>query len=142
MRTLQRSERIQEFGKGRFVIGVRAAAVALGLTSLGIIVAVVPADGRSAQAMMAQAAPAAAAPDLKNGRQMFDTWACGTCHALADAGAAGQIGPGLDNPALTTELIIDRVTNGAGAMPGFGGQMTEKEIADLAAYIKSAAPKQ
>ena len=35
----------------------------------------------------------------------------------------------------TFELVVDRVTNGAGAMPAFEGQLSEQEIADVAAYV-------
>ena len=77
----------------------------------------------------------AAVVDKAAAREVFDSYSCSACHALADAGAAGVVGPTLDNPGLTREFIIDRVTNGQGAMPGFGGQMSEAEIAQLADYI-------
>lgn len=77
---------------------------------------------------------------VERGRELFTTWSCGACHVLADAGAAGPIGPSLDhNPNLNQEFLINRITNGQGAMPPFGGQMTEEEIADVAAYIMQVA---
>lgn len=76
------------------------------------------------------------AADTEEGRSLFNAFSCGACHVLADAGATGQVGPALDgNAALTRDYVIDIVTNGRGAMPGFGGQMTEEEIALLASYI-------
>ena len=36
-------------------------------------------------------------------------------------------------------LVVERVTNGAGAMPSFKGQLSEKQIADVAAYVSSVA---
>ena len=33
------------------------------------------------------------------------------------------------------ELVVDRVTNGKGAMPPFEGELTEQQIADVAAYV-------
>ena len=55
---------------------------------------------------------------------------------LADAEGTGQVGPALDgNRALTRDYVINVVTNGRGAMPGFGGQLSDEEIALLAAYI-------
>lgn len=91
----------------------------------------------------AQTAPEGAdAAKLAAGRELFNSWSCGTCHALKDADGSGHVGPSLDgNPRLTEAFIIDRVTNGAGPMPAFGGQMTDEEIADLAAYIHHAAVK-
>ena len=53
---------------------------------------------------------------------------CGSCHTLADAGSTGTIGPNLDDAKPTKELAVDRVTNGAGAMPSFKGQLTDAQI--------------
>ncbi|MDQ3671830.1 MAG: cytochrome c, partial [Actinomycetota bacterium] len=64
---------------------------------------------------------------------------CGSCHALADAGASGSIGPDLDAASPSFELAVDRVTNGAGVMPPFADSLTEEQIADVAAYVSSAA---
>lgn len=72
------------------------------------------------------------------GRELFDTWSCSACHALTDADAVGAIGPSLDNPKLTRDFIIARVSNGQGAMPSFGGQISDEEIATLADYIVAA----
>jgi mono/diheme cytochrome c family protein len=58
---------------------------------------------------------------------------------LGDAEGSGQVGPALDgNAALTRAYVIDIVTNGRGAMPGFGGQLSDEEIALLASYIIEA----
>ncbi|MCX7676683.1 MAG: cytochrome c, partial [Alteraurantiacibacter sp.] len=66
----------------------------------------------------------------------FQNWSCGACHALSHGGGFGQIGPSLDgNTGLDKAYIINRTTNGQGAMPSFGGQMTDAEIELLAAYI-------
>lgn len=92
------------------------------------------------------ARPEAAAPDAQSasrdlavrdaGLELFNTYSCGACHALADAGAGGSIGPSLDrNPRLARAFAIDVITNGRGAMPSFAGQMTDDEIAILADYI-------
>ena len=78
--------------------------------------------------------------DADLGRELFDDWGCGDCHVLADAGAEGMIGPSLDgNPNLSYDFIISRITDGQGAMPPFGGQLSEEEIASLAAYVMEAA---
>jgi mono/diheme cytochrome c family protein len=73
---------------------------------------------------------------LAAGKQLFEDWGCAACHAMADAGASGHVGPAFDgNAALTKDFTITRITNGQGAMPGFGGLMTDEEIATLADYI-------
>ena len=64
---------------------------------------------------------------------------CGSCHTLADAGTSGTIGPNLDESRPPLELVVDRVTNGQGAMPSFSGSLTEQEINDVAAYVSTAA---
>lgn len=74
--------------------------------------------------------------DFAQGRQLFNDWSCGSCHVLKDAGGTGHVGPALDgNDAMTREFVIDRVANGQGAMPGFGGLMSDEEIALLSDYI-------
>jgi mono/diheme cytochrome c family protein len=101
-----------------------------------------PAPAPAAEASRPEAAaPAATAAgvDRAAGRALFNDWSCGTCHALADAGASGAIGPSLDgNARLTAQGVTAIVTHGQGAMPGFGGQMSDEEIATLAAYIVAA----
>jgi cytochrome c6 len=64
---------------------------------------------------------------------------CGSCHTLADAGTGGTIGPNLDESQPPLELVVDRVTNGQGAMPSFSGSLSEQEIDDVAAYVSTAA---
>lgn len=73
------------------------------------------------------------------GKEVFlGAGGCGSCHTLADAGTSGSIGPNLDDAQPSLELALDRVTNGQGAMPSFSGQLTEQQIADVAAYVSSA----
>ncbi len=77
-----------------------------------------------------------AAGDAENGKQLFASSGCGGCHVLADAGAAGAVGPALDgNANLTEALVTDRITNGLGAMPAFADTLSEEEIQDLTAYV-------
>ena len=59
-----------------------------------------------------------AAGDAAAGKVVF-TSNCGGCHTLADAGTNGNIGPNLDDPPRSSELVTERVTNGKGAMPSF-----------------------
>lgn len=69
------------------------------------------------------------------GRELFNTWSCSACHTLSDAGSTGMVGPSLDNPNLTHDFVVGRVTNGQGPMPSFAGQISDTEIAKLADYI-------
>lgn len=107
-------------------------------------------DGAAPAASPAPAAPTAPAADaakpdaakIEKGRELFAIWGCASCHALADADATGHVGPAFDhNPGLSHAFVVDRVTNGQGPMPSFGGQLTEEEISDLATYITAVATK-
>jgi cytochrome c553 len=74
------------------------------------------------------------------GKEVFlGASACGGCHTLADAGTSGTVGPNLDESMPDNELVLDRVTNGQGAMPSFSSSLTEQQIADVAAYVSSVA---
>ena len=85
--------------------------------------------------------PAAASGDATAGKQVFATAGCTACHTLADAGATGTVGPNLDQAKPPAELVVQRVTNGMGAMPPFKGQLSEQQIEDVAAYVSSVAGK-
>jgi mono/diheme cytochrome c family protein len=74
------------------------------------------------------------------GKEVFiGSAGCAGCHTLADAGSTGAIGPNLDEAKPSADLVVDRVTNGLGVMPSFEGQLTEQQIADVAAYVSQAA---
>ena len=78
------------------------------------------------------------AGDAAAGKALFASAGCGACHALADANAGGAVGPSLDEAKPSAELVVERVTNGMGAMPSFSDELTEAQIADIAAYVVSA----
>ena len=82
--------------------------------------------------------PAGGPGDASAGREVFVRAGCASCHVLSDADASGTIGPNLDESLPPFELVVDRVTNGAGAMPAFSGQLGEADIEDVAAYVVSA----
>jgi mono/diheme cytochrome c family protein len=82
--------------------------------------------------------PEGAAPppgDAAAGESVFASAGCGACHTLAAAGSTGQVGPNLDESTPDAELVVDRVTNGSGAMPSFSDSLDEKQIQDVAAFV-------
>jgi mono/diheme cytochrome c family protein len=74
--------------------------------------------------------------DPAAGREIFIA-NCGTCHTFADAGTTGTVGPNLDDANPTSELAVDRVTNGQGVMPSFRDSLSEQQIQDVAAYVST-----
>jgi cytochrome c553 len=73
--------------------------------------------------------------DAAKGETIFNEQACGGCHTLEAAGSSGTIGPSLDESKPAFDLVVERVTNGAGAMPSFSDKLSEDEIKDVAAYV-------
>ena len=76
--------------------------------------------------------------DSSAGKSVFASAGCVGCHTLADANAHGTVGPNLDQAKPPLSLVVTRVTKGAGAMPSFKGQLSDKQIADVAAYVVKA----
>jgi mono/diheme cytochrome c family protein len=80
--------------------------------------------------------PPAAEGNAEAGEAVFASSGCGSCHTLSAAdGATGTIGPNLDEAQPDHALVVDRVTNGAGAMPSFQDSLSEEQIQDVAAYV-------
>jgi cytochrome c6 len=84
-------------------------------------------------------APSEPAGDPTAGKEVFASAGCASCHTLADAGSTGTVGPDLDATRPSYELAVERVTNGAGAMPSFRDMLSEQQIQDVAAYVSSVA---
>ena len=87
----------------------------------------------------APSAPVTPASKLKGdpsaGAPIFTKAGCVGCHTLAAAHSTGTVGPNLDQAKPSYELVTARVTLGKGVMPKFGGQLTDQQIADVAAYV-------
>jgi len=69
------------------------------------------------------------------GKQVFLTAGCTGCHTLKAANSHGTVGPNLDEKKPAEALVVDRVTHGKGVMPSFGGSLSQKQIADVAAFV-------
>jgi mono/diheme cytochrome c family protein len=75
-----------------------------------------------------------------DGKSIFSS-TCGGCHTLADAGTSGTVGPNLDQARPPKALVVDRVTNGQGAMPSFKDSLDPDQIQAVADYVSTAAGK-
>ena len=135
----------------------RAALIALAALALGLLVAAcggeedkttapetvvgsVPAETGAPPAETGRPrreAPSAPAGegDAAAGEAVFASAGCVSCHTLAAAGSTGTVGPNLDDAKPDHDLVVDRVTNGSGAMPSFSGTLSEQQIQDVAAYV-------
>jgi len=76
---------------------------------------------------------------LERGKALFMTAAtpiaCAICHTLADAGAAGAIGPDLDELKPGKEVVLRVLKEGMGAMPSFEATMNAADMQAVADYI-------
>ena len=92
------------------------------------------------------------AGDAKAGAVLFKAQGCGGCHTFKPAGTGGTVGPDLDKLAayaktanqgslaeFTHESIVSPgsyVEKGyAPSMPDFGSTLSDKQVADLVAYL-------
>jgi mono/diheme cytochrome c family protein len=88
---------------------------------------------------IAQAGGEDALKSATDGKSIFTAAGCGSCHTFAAAGTSGTIGPNLDEAKPSTELAIERVTNGAGVMPSFKDKLTEQQIRTVAEYVSQSS---
>ena len=87
---------------------------------------------------------AAEPPNAEAGRALFlkaTTPACAVCHTLADAGAAGTIGPNLDELKPDANRVTQAVRNGIGVMPAFDA-LSDEQVQALAKYVSGATGAQ
>jgi mono/diheme cytochrome c family protein len=76
-----------------------------------------------------------------NGKQVFASAGCASCHTLKDAGATGTVGPDLDQLKPSKATVARQVTNGGAVMPSFKGRLSAAQIQAVAGYVSSVAGK-
>jgi mono/diheme cytochrome c family protein len=76
--------------------------------------------------------------DAANGKAVFASAGCGGCHTFEAAGSSGSVGPNLDDASPSFDAVVTQVTNGGGAMPAFGDELSEQEIRDVAAFVSGS----
>ena len=64
--------------------------------------------------------------------------ACAVCHTLKHAGAAGEIGPSLDELKPDASRVEKAIRNGIGQMPAFK-TLSDEQIRMLAQYVAAVA---
>jgi mono/diheme cytochrome c family protein len=88
----------------------------------------------SASAVQAQAT-------AERGKELFlkgTTPPCALCHALAEAGAVGAVGPSLDDLKPDAERVAKAIKNGIGQMPAFS-TLSEQDVQAIAQYVAKAS---
>ena len=94
-------------------------------------------------ALAALASPALAADDAQSGegKMLFGeaTPACALCHTLGAAGAAGTVGPSLDELKPDATRVATALRNGVGNMPSYKATLSEAQIMSLARYVARAS---
>ncbi len=91
----------------------------------------------SATTTTAAAAPAGQG-DAVAGKKVFASAGCGGCHTLKAAGSSGNVGPNLDTLKRSYDRVVHQVENGGGPMPAFKGQLSEKQIHDVATFVATS----
>jgi mono/diheme cytochrome c family protein len=93
------------------------------------------------------------AGDAKAGAKLFTAQGCDGCHVFKPAGSKGNVGPDLDklaqyakqaNQGSLASFTFESIKNPdaytapgykSGLMPNFGQSLSDKQIADLVAYL-------
>ena len=118
-------------------IAAFSARTKLALGAAAFAALAIPAALAAAQDAPAKPSePKLTAEQVTKARGLFADNSCGGCHTLADGNGSGSIGPSLDgNTHIDHDIIADRIYNGSGPMPGFGGQISDDDIKLLASYV-------
>ena len=109
-----------------FVLGILGTLLSLAVPVLG---------GQASR----QSRPAASSPagNIENGKKQFKTHGCASCHSYSGQGGAGAR---LAQNPITFQALVNYVRKPKGTMPPFGNQVTETELADIYAFLKSVPP--
>ena len=84
--------------------------------------------------------PVASAND-EEGKLLFlkgATPACAICHALEAAGAAGAVGPSMNELKPDAARVLNALKNGIGQMPAYPG-LTPEQLKILSEYVAKAS---
>ena len=109
-----------------------AVFLALGAGVVGFFIGRDTAPSHSSKAAPAATTTTSAALP---GKAVFNSAGCASCHTFKAAGAAGTVGPNLDEAHPSRALVIDRVTHGKGGMPSFKGQLSTTQIREVAEFV-------
>jgi mono/diheme cytochrome c family protein len=76
-----------------------------------------------------------------DGKALFSSAGCGSCHTLKAAGSTGTVGPNLDQSTITEPDEVKQITDGGGGMPAFKDQLSAAQIKALAHFVVTSRAK-
>jgi mono/diheme cytochrome c family protein len=76
-----------------------------------------------------------------DGKALFSSAGCGSCHTLKAAGSTGTVGPNLDQSTISEPDEVKQITDGGGGMPAFKGQLSAAQIKALANFVVTSRAK-
>ena len=79
------------------------------------------------------------------GRKIFTELAqppCALCHTLKAAGAAGKVGPSLDELKPDKERALTALRKGVGVMPRYDDKLSAAQMDAVAAFVAQSAGAQ
>ena len=99
--------------------------------------------GTSRAQQATPAGGAAPAGDVEKGKQAYRNFKCYACHGYSGHGGfspAQRVGPRIATPARTIQAFASYVRKPGGSMPPYGNQITDAQLADIYAFLKSVPP--
>ena len=69
------------------------------------------------------------------GKQLFTSEGCAGCHTFKAAASTATTGPNLDAVSASPSRVMTQLRKPGGIMPSFADKLTDKEKADLAAFV-------
>lgn len=106
---------------------------------VGLVIWLAPAETEVDSSTPRNPTGSANTTQIAEGKSVFASAGCASCHRLRDAGSTGTVGPDLDRAEPPRSLVIARVSTGQGAMPSFEGQLSVEQIEAVADYVSSMA---
>ena len=73
--------------------------------------------------------------DPEAGADVYAAEGCGGCHTFAAAESSGTVGPDLDRSSIDFAGAVQQIRNGGGGMPPFGQELSDEQIANVAAFV-------
>jgi ubiquinol-cytochrome c reductase cytochrome c subunit len=105
------------------------------------VVAATPLPVASQTPPQPPAAPASAASagNAENGKRLYMTQTCYYCHGTVGQGA-GRVGARIGPPSRALAGFIRYVRRPSGAMPAITDQVSDQDLTDIYAYLRTIAP--